>query len=274
MGRERTKIMDIEGNLEVMDLPTLIQFIGQEGSEAVIQLKNDAKVGCIYLKSGLLCHAELTRNDEIELAGEDAIYAMLGWPTGRFKVEKEIESPASTIEQPWDFVLMEGIRRLDEEQAPKEEIAQAESASEQNLSTSTAGLKLNLPALNNLKEIINMANLEETLNGIMSIGGAKAAALVDWESGLTLGTVGGGIDIDLAAAGNTNVVRAKMGVMKDLKIKGGIEDILITLNDQYHIIRLLEDNSNLFIYVAFDRATSNLGMARHKLSALEKELAL
>ncbi|MFK7805340.1 MAG: hypothetical protein AB8G95_27150 [Anaerolineae bacterium] len=119
-----------------------------------------------------------------------------------------------------------------------------------------------------------MANLEETLNGIMSIGGAKAVALVDWDSGLTLGTAGSGMDIELAAAGNTNVVRAKMGVMKDLKIKGSIEDILITLTDQYHMIRLLKENSNLFIYVALDRETANLGMARHKLSALEKDLSL
>lgn len=98
--------MDIEGNLEMMDLPTLIQFIGQEGSEAVIQIKSDSKVGCIYLKSGLLCHAELTRNDEIEFAGEDVVYAMLGWASGRFKVEKEVESLASTIEQPEDFFML------------------------------------------------------------------------------------------------------------------------------------------------------------------------
>ncbi len=261
--------MDIEGNLEAMDLPTLIQFIGQEGSEAVIRLENELHKGCIYLKNGLLNHAELTQNDEIEIAGEEAVYAMLGWSNGRFKVEKEIEAPESSIGQPWDFILMEGIRRLDEEQASSEELA----GDQLDLSNNTsAEPKLNLVALKKFKEIINMANLEETLNEIMSIGGAKAAALVDWESGMTLGTVGSGMDIELAAAGNTNVVRAKLAVMKDLKIKGGIEDILITLTDQYHMIRLLDEHTNLFIYVALDRATSNLGMARHKLSALEKNL--
>ncbi|MEM8862434.1 MAG: roadblock/LC7 domain-containing protein, partial [Chloroflexota bacterium] len=99
-------------------------------------------------------------------------------------------------------------------------------------------------------------------------------ALVDWESGLTLGTIGGGMDIDLAAAGNTNVVRAKFGVMRDLGIDGGIEDILITLTDQYHMIRLMDSNPNLFIYLALDRSSANLGMARHQLSKLEKELSI
>jgi predicted regulator of Ras-like GTPase activity (Roadblock/LC7/MglB family) len=117
-------------------------------------------------------------------------------------------------------------------------------------------------------------NLDQTLNEVMNIAGAKAAALVDWESGMTLGTVGSGINMDLAAAGNTNVVRAKQAVMKDLKIKGEIEDILITLSGQYHMIRLLEKDPNLFLYLVLDRATANLGLARHKLSALEADLTM
>jgi hypothetical protein len=78
----------------------------------------------------------------------------------------------------------------------------------------------------------------------------------------------------VAAAGNTNVVRAKLGVMKDLKIKGGIEDILITLTDQYHIIRTMATAQNLFIYVALNRNQANLGLARHKLAQIEQELVV
>ena len=118
-----------------------------------------------------------------------------------------------------------------------------------------------------------MANIQDTLDNIMAIDGAIATALVDWNSGMTLGTVSGeGINIDVAAAGNTNVVRAKLGVMKDLKLKGTIEDILITLTEQYHLIRPLSANQNLFIYVALKRSQANLGLARHKLAEIEKEL--
>ena len=119
-----------------------------------------------------------------------------------------------------------------------------------------------------------MDNVEQTLQKIMNIDGAIAAALVDWESGLTLGTVGSGFDIDLAAAGNTNVVRAKLDVMNDLKLEGGIEDILITLTEQYHLIRLLHGNEGLFLYVTLKRGSANLGMARHQLNAIEQELAI
>eukprot|EP00928_Gymnodinium_smaydae_P078194 TRINITY_DN61918_c0_g1_i1.p4 TRINITY_DN61918_c0_g1~~TRINITY_DN61918_c0_g1_i1.p4 ORF type:complete len:122 (-),score=37.34 TRINITY_DN61918_c0_g1_i1:85-414(-) len=107
----------------------------------------------------------------------------------------------------------------------------------------------------------------------MEINGSVGTALVDFESGMTLGTKGGGpnLDLEVAAAGNTEVVRAKMRVMQDLSIAGGIKDILITLEEQYHLIRPLE-GTTLFMYLAIDSRTGNLAMARHKLAAIESEL--
>ena len=117
-----------------------------------------------------------------------------------------------------------------------------------------------------------MSGINESLKAIMAIDGTIAAALVNWESGMTLGTIGKGIDIELAAAGNTNVVRSKLSIMKDLNLDGMIEDILITLSNQYHLIRMLESDPSLFLYVALDRQKANLGMARHKLSIIESNL--
>lgn len=262
--------MEIEGNLEAMDLPTLIQFVGQDGNTAIVQINSELGDGLIYLDAGLLCHAEVSRDDKSVVEGEDAVFELLTWKEGRFKLQKEVELPQLTMQQPWDMLLMEGLRRLDEAEFNRLETAQADNLSTSKNVLAEDPLSTNAPS----KELNKMANLQDTLNGIMNIAGAKAAALVDWESGLTLGTVGSGFDIDLAAAGNTNVVRSKLEVMKSLKIKGGIEDILITLTDQYHMIRLMDSNPNLFIYVALDRSSSNLGMARHQLSALEKELSI
>jgi hypothetical protein len=67
-----------------------------------------------------------------------------------------------------------------------------------------------------------------------SIEDATGVALVDYTTGMALGTTGGskGFDLNVAAAGNTDVVRAKMRTMEHLGLKGRIEDILITLTDQ------------------------------------------
>ena len=119
-----------------------------------------------------------------------------------------------------------------------------------------------------------MANIENTLKAANEIGGAIGAALVDHENGMCLGSLGNGrIDLELAAAGNTEVVRAKLRVMDELRIKGGIEDILISLEDQYHLIRPIP-NTSLFMYLALDRKTGNLAMARHKLRDIESKLEI
>ncbi len=110
----------------------------------------------------------------------------------------------------------------------------------------------------------------------MKIEGAIGACVVDFKSGLSLGTAGGSsqLNIEVAAAGNTEVVRAKMKVMSQLGLKDRIEDILISLGSQYHVIRPLTNQPNLFIYVALGRANSNLALARYKIQELEGALTV
>ncbi|MFI1650792.1 hypothetical protein OG373_35295 [Streptomyces avidinii] len=122
-----------------------------------------------------------------------------------------------------------------------------------------------------------MVNVETALKeATTTIEGAIGAALVDYGSGMALGTIGGGKDLDLAvaAAGNTDVVRAKVRTMEMLGIKDEIEDILITLGGQYHLIRLMKGrgSSGFFLYLALDKGRANLAMARHQLKKIEAEL--
>lgn len=115
---------------------------------------------------------------------------------------------------------------------------------------------------------------KELLNELMHTEGALCAALVDYNSGMLLESVGSGMDLELAAAGNTEVVRAKMKTMKSLALNDSIEDILISLNSQYHIIRPVEKHEGLFIYYVLDRARANLAMARRRVLEAEAQTSI
>ena len=121
-----------------------------------------------------------------------------------------------------------------------------------------------------------MADMDTALKEIMEIDGAVGVALVDHTSGMALGTLGGGKELDLtvAAAGNTDVVRAKLRAMEMLNISEKVEDILITLDTQYHVIRPLASRSGkgLFLYLVLKKDRANLAMARHRLRTIEQTL--
>ncbi len=118
-----------------------------------------------------------------------------------------------------------------------------------------------------------MGNISEVLTEALEIDGALGAALADYESGMCLGTEGGSasFDLEVAAAGNAEVVRSKHKVMGQLGLKDTIEDILITLGKAYHILYPIP-GEKLFIYMAFSRDKANLALARHKLKSLANKL--
>ena len=119
-----------------------------------------------------------------------------------------------------------------------------------------------------------MATIKQSMDDLMTSDGAMCAALVDSDSGMILGQIGSGLDLEVAAAGNTEVVRAKLKTMRSLGINDAIEDILITLGKQYHILRPMVKQEGLFLYVVLDKAKSNLALARRKVLSVEQDLVI
>ena len=120
-----------------------------------------------------------------------------------------------------------------------------------------------------------MTTAKESLPKLLEIDGCVGACIVDSNSGMTLGAAGGGgVDLEAAAAGNTEVVRAKRKTMKALNLQDNIEDVLITLGRAYHVLRPVSAKKGLFFYVVLDRQKANLALARRMVLDVESSLAL
>ncbi len=116
-------------------------------------------------------------------------------------------------------------------------------------------------------------NYDNAVSQMLNVDGALAAAVVDFDSGMLL--AGGGsaaIDLEIAAAGITEVMRAKMKTMEMLGLKDEVEDILISLGRQYHLLRPLQRHNGLFLYSVLDKSKSNLALARRSLVDVEREM--
>lgn len=112
--------MAVAGNLQDMSFPTLVQSAIQEGGHAYIKLQRDAFIGSLYITDGQLYHAELTHqtdSSKVTQTGEEVIYELLSWTEGDFSIERNITSANQSIEQSWNYLLMEGLRKIDEVEA-------------------------------------------------------------------------------------------------------------------------------------------------------------
>ena len=116
-------------------------------------------------------------------------------------------------------------------------------------------------------------NFDGIINELLKTDGAMAASVVDYSSGMLLAGAGSSsMDLEIAAAGNTEVVRAKMKTMKLLDLNETIDDILITLGEQYHLIRPIAKLDGLFLYFVLAKDKSNLALARRALVDAEKHI--
>ena len=119
-----------------------------------------------------------------------------------------------------------------------------------------------------------MSNVTESLEGLADLAGARSAALVDSNSGMVLGHAGSDRDLEIAAAANTEVVRAQLKSIGTLGSTDTIDDIIITLSTQFDIVRPLSANPSIFLYLAMDKNKSNMALARFKVAECEKQLEL
>ena len=226
------------GRITGITLFGFLQLIEVERKTGLIVVHGAGQEGRLYFDRGNLVHAHTRR-----LEGVEAVNDIVAWPDPKLEIFYKRKSRERTIKEPLQHVLMEAARLLDERG-----IAGGGAAAEDADETQPA--------------------VQEALDEAMEIDGALGVALIDSASGMSLGTAGGSktLNVELAGAGAADFIRAKA--------RDTIEDVMITLGKQYHLIRLLGPDHHAFLYLVLDRERSNLGMARHRLATIGRRIAL
>ncbi|MFD3517082.1 hypothetical protein [Streptomyces sp. NPDC058657] len=131
-----------------------------------------------------------------------------------------------------------------------------------------------------------MSGIDACLVEAMELPGARGAAVVDWTSGLALGTAGeaAGGDGERAAAESAELARMAAehatfapGPPHRDDGKGlPVEDVILTTRTDYHLLRYVETSfdSSVFLHLWLDREQGNLALARLRLADLAERLVL
>jgi hypothetical protein len=85
----------VEGDLIDLTLPSLLQAMTREKASAVLRLQrgtDDGDQGSVYFCEGALVHALAG-----ESVGDEAMYQLLGWSEGRFRLVRDADKQPRTI---------------------------------------------------------------------------------------------------------------------------------------------------------------------------------
>lgn len=255
-----------KGFVHGLSLAGFTQLLQVERKSCQLHVAYGERRGVLLFSEGDLTHA-----DEGSRTGDAAALTILGWQGADIEMRPLPARARRTVNASLTQLVLDALRQLDEarphESAPVTEPGRLPS---EDCWADLAETPAPDSRITN-KENRKMIDIKSGATMALKIDGAMGAAMVDYESGMCLAHAGApGFDLELAAAGNADVVRAKKKIRDKLGLRDKIDDILISLTTQYHLIRMV--GTNMFIYLVLDRQKANLAMARKELELIEKQL--
>lgn len=260
--------MAIEGTLQEMDLATILQMVSQRGAApACILLQRGKERAVLFVEGHMVSHAEMAVQTAAGLqthTGEEVFYELLKWHTGSFSVKRDISPPQRSIYQSWDFMLMEGLRRMDENGQASNGFAEAEDEPEAILDMLSTLSAADADAIRELiasqKENDAMSKSEQLrtiLNDLVtSSTDIVGAAVVDNDGLLLASAFSGGIDGNRVAAVSAGLISLSARSAQQLN-QGPVKQTLIQAENGNIIAIRANENAS---FVGLTAVNVNLGM--------------
>jgi CheY-like chemotaxis protein len=256
-----------KGSMEGITLLNFLQLLQWEKKTCSVVVKSKERQGILYFSKGELINAMYNG-----IEGVQAGYQIIFWENAEIYIDNLDKNIKRKIDMSLSNFLLSATHLKDESGIQQTQF--------NKLSKSVGDSAVDVNQISNLnimaKKQINMLSVKQFLELAIQIEGAIAVAMVDWKSGMTLGAIGGdsAFNLGTAIAGNIEVVRTKLKIMSNLGLKDKIENILITLSSQYHVIKLFESRTNLFFYMVLSKSKSNLDTVNSKLAEIESKIII
>lgn len=244
-----------------------LQLFEVEEKTGVVVIRSGDREGRIYFERGNPVHAV-----HEGLVGAPALYDIVTWAGPRLEMFYNRQARERSITEPLQVLLMEAARRMDESGRGAEPMPSAPPKKPRRLRNVGARLQDGPDASPAPRTVAP----HDVLVEVMTLEGALGAAIVDASSGMVLGSIGGSpmLDVELLAAGATDLLRGKL---QALAAGGGddrVEDVMVTTTTQYHILRLSGVDQRIFFHVVLDRQRANLALGRRRVEALAQRLTV
>ena len=269
-GVQEALAADDSATVEGLTILDLLQIANLGKKSLAIYIRRGVASGEIFLRDGEVVHCRTGRRE-----GVAAFKELVRWQRRDFEVRIGDKTPKTTIREPFHHLVLEALRILDEK---NQESAEWESG-RSSISTDEAiqvPHQASQPKSSPEPAATHQENtrVRASLKSLTTIDGFLGACLVDSESNKVLGAESDSFDVEVAAACNIEVIRAEQRVVASLELQDRIEDILITLGTQYHLLRPMDTNQELILYLVLDRRVANLAIARNELSTFVRGLDL
>lgn len=232
------------GSIHGLSLVDLLQMFHYARRSLAIAVDGLAP-GHVFLEDGHVIHATYR-----DLLGEPALRAILAMPAGSLRTMVLPPATPHSIARDFQTLLLDSLRTLDEDLRADE-----------------------LAALNDDPDAANPV-LHSVVERLRRIDGYAAAMLIDPETGVMLGGDGelSGVDLQSTAAGYGELYRLERSLVEQLGADDAIEDVVITLTSQYHVLHAITGQPSLLLCVVLDRNSGCLGLARYALAHAELPL--
>jgi CheY-like chemotaxis protein len=259
------------GRIQGITLFGLLQLLEVERKTALIVVRALRDEGRLFFEDGELADANVRRK-----TGLEAVYEILGWTDPSVEIFYRRRSRQRTVTEPLQHVLMEAARLHDErgnaggERVQESLRTQAPPADSPVKASSDARSAATPRVSSRAKPLPENRNVGAALAEALEIPGAIGAALVHASSGMALGEAGGsaGFSMSLAAAVTTDLVRAQAKGMNAMRLDDTVEDIVVTLGTQYHVIVFAGLARNVFLYLVLARDNADVVAARTRLRTI------